>query len=44
MQKAIGFNDVANVFVKEYHFWCINNDKVINILNDTNLSIKTGTL
>ena len=41
MQKAIGFNNVAIVYVKgiayRIHFWYLNKDDAINIMNGSNL-------
>ena len=48
MQKAISFNDVAIVFVKEssyrIHFWYISKDDAISIMNNSNLTDKMGVL
>ena len=41
MQKAMNFNDVAIVSVKQsdyrIHFWCMSKDDAINIMNNSNL-------
>ena len=46
MQKAMNFNDVAIVSVKEndyrIHFWYMIKDDAINIMKDSNLNEKTG--
>ena len=48
MQKAIGFNDVAIVSVKgsvyRIHFWYMNKDDEISIMNNPNLIDKMGVL
>ena len=48
MQKAIGFNDVATVYVKgsayKIHFWYISKDDTISIMNNSNLIDKMGVL
>ena len=48
MQKAMSFNDVAIVYVKEsaykIHFWYISKDDAINIMNNTNLIDKKAVL
>ena len=48
MQKAINFNNVAIVFVKEnacrIHFWYMSKDDAINIMNGSNLADKWGDL
>ena len=48
MQKAINFNNVAIVFVKEnacrIHFWYMSKDDAINIMNGSNLADKRGDL
>ena len=42
MQKAINFNDVAIVSIKgndyRIHFWYMNKDDAISIMNNSNLS------
>ena len=41
MQKAMGFNNIAIVYIKEnayrIHFWYISKDDAINIMNGSNL-------
>ena len=41
MQKAMSFNDVAIVYIKEsayrIHFWYISKDDAISIMNNSNL-------
>ena len=48
MQKAISFNNVAIVHVKEsaYRilFWYMSKDDAINIMNGSNLADKSGVL
>ena len=48
MQKAINFNDVAIVSIKRnayrIHFWYMSKDDAINIMNNSNLNEKTGSL
>ena len=48
MQKAVSFNDVAIVYVKEsayrIHFWYISKDDVISIMNNPSLIDKMGVL
>ena len=48
MQKAISFNDVAIVYVKEsaygIHFWYMSKDNAINIMNNSSLIDKMGVL
>ena len=48
MQKAISFNDVANVSVKgsDYrtHFWLMGKNDAISIMNNSNLNDKRGVL
>ena len=48
MQKAMGFNNVAIVYVNEnayrIHFWYISKDDAINIINGSNLVDKRGAL
>ena len=47
-QKAISFNDVAIVSVKgsayRIHFWYMNKDDAINIMNNSSLINKMGAL
>ena len=46
MQKAVKFNDVAIVSIKEndyiIHFWYMSNDDAINIMKTSNLNEKSG--
>ena len=48
MQKAMGFNNVAIVYVKwsayRIHFWCMSKDDAIKITNGSNLVDKRGFL
>ena len=48
MQKAVNFNDVAIVSIKEsdyrIHFWCMSKYDVINIIKNSNLNEKSGSL
>ena len=48
MQKAMSFNNIAIVYVKEnayrIQFWCISKDDAINIMNGSNLVDKRGAL
>ena len=48
MQKAMNFNDVAIVSVKEsdyrIHFWYIRKNDAINIMNNSNVNEKSGSL
>ena len=48
MQKAISFNDVAVVYVNgnayRIHFWHMNKDDAITIMNNSNLIDKIGVL
>ena len=48
MQKAMSFNDVAIVYVKEnvyrIDFWYMNKDDTISIMNNTNLIDKKRCL
>ena len=48
MQKAMNFNDVATVYVKEnayrIHFWYMSKDDAISIMNNSNLIDKMGVL
>ena len=48
MQKAMSFNNVAIVYVKEnacrIHFWYMSTDDVINIMNGSILADKRGVL
>ena len=48
MQKAINFNDVAIVSIKEndysIHFWYMSKDEAISIMHNSSLNEKTGLL
>ena len=48
MQKAMGFNNIAIVYIKgsayRIHFWYMNKDDAINIMNDSNLADQSGVL
>ena len=48
MQKAMSFNNVAVVYVKEsayrINFWYMSKDDTINIMNGSNLVDKRGIL
>ena len=48
MEKAISFNNVAIVYVKEnayrIHFWYVSKDNAIKIMNGFNLVGKRGVL
>ena len=48
IQKAINFNDVAIVCLKEsdyrIHFWYGDKDDAINIINNSDLNDKNGLL
>ena len=48
MQKAMSFNNIAIVYVKEsawrINFWYISKDDAINIMNDSILLDKKGVL
>ena len=48
MQKAMSFNNIAIVYVKgsayRIHFWYMNKDDAINIMNGSNLVDKRGVL
>ena len=48
MQKAMNFNDVATVYVKEnayrIHVWYMSKDDAISIMNNSNLIDKKGIL
>ena len=48
MQKAVSFNDIAIVYVKNnayrIHFCCISKDDAINIMNNSNLINKMRVL
>ena len=48
MQKAMGFKNVAIVYIKEnayrIHFWYMSKDDAMNIMNGSNLVDKSGVL
>ena len=48
MQKAVSFDNVAIVYVKEsgyrIHFWYMSKDDAINIMHGSNLVDKRGVL
>ena len=48
MQKAMGFNNIAIVYVKgsayRIHFWYMSKDDAINIISGSNLTDKRGVL
>ena len=48
MQKAMRFNNIVIIYVKgnayRIHFWYINKDDAINIMNGSNLVDKRGVL
>ena len=48
MQKAVNFNDVAIVYVKgndyRIHFWYMSKNGAINVMNNSSLNEKTGSL
>ena len=48
MQKAMSFNNIVIIYVKgnayRIHFWYINKDDAINIMNGSNLVDKRGVL
>ena len=48
MQKAMGFNNIAIVYIKEntyrIRFWYMSKDDAINIINGSNLVDKRGVL
>ena len=48
MQKAMNFNDVAIVSIKEndyrIHFWYMSNDDAISRMNNSSLNEKDGSL
>ena len=44
MQKAMSFNDVANVAIHNIHFWYMSKDDAISIMNNSNLVDKKGVL
>ena len=48
MQKAMNFNDVAVVSIKgndyRIHFWYMNKDDAISIMNNSSLDENTGSI
>ena len=48
MQKAMGFNNIAIVYIKasayRIHFWHMSKDDAINIMNGSILHDKRGIL
>ena len=48
MQKAMNFNDVAIVSIKgndyRIHFWYVSKNDAINLMNNSCLNEKTGSL
>ena len=48
MQKAMGFNNIAIVYIKEndyrIHFWCMSKHDAINLMTGSNLVDKRGVL
>ena len=48
MQKAMGFNNIAIVYIKEnayrIHFWYMSKDDAINLMNGSILHDKRGIL
>ena len=48
MQKAMGFNNIAIVYIKEsacrINFWYMSKDDAINIWNGSNVVDKRGVL
>ena len=48
MQKTMGFNNIAIVYVKEsayrIHFWYMGKDDAISIMTGSNLVDKRGVL
>ena len=48
MPKAMGFNNIAIVYIKEnaykIHFWYMSKDGEINVMNGSNLVDKRGIL
>ena len=48
MQKAMNFNDVAVVSIKgnnyRIHFWYMSKNDAINLMNNSSLNEKTGSL
>ena len=48
MQKAMGFNNIAIVYIKgsayRIHFWCMSKDDAIHIMTGSILVDKRGVL
>ena len=48
MQKAMGFNNIAIVYIKgsayRIHLWYMSKDDTINIMTNSNLVDKRGAL
>ena len=48
MQKAMNFNDVSIVSIKgndyRIHFWYMSKNDAINVMNNSSLNEKTGSL
>ena len=44
MQKAMGFNNIAIIYVKENAFWLMSKNDAINKMNGFNLVDKRGVL
>ena len=48
MQKAMGFNNIATIYIKgsayRINFWYMSKDDAINITNGSNLVHKRGAL
>ena len=48
MQKAMGFNNIAIVYIKgsayRIHFWYMSKDDAVNIMNGSILYDKKGVL
>ena len=48
MQKAVGFNNIAIVYIKgsayRINFWYMSKNDAINIMNGSNLVDKRGVL
>ena len=44
MQKAIGFSNIAIIYIREsaykIHFWYLSKDDAINIMTNSNLVVK----
>ena len=48
MQKAMNFNNVAIASIKgsdyRIHFWCMSKNDTLNIMKNSNLDEKSGSL